>query len=184
MEEITLSDDNPLSWNLWIREHWGFLAAILCLSLLSLFFLVRDLFQEEYSPEEKFPLPPISPLASEESAISKPKKKEIPKDPLNPAKILFKEGDLDAAIAYLLKAGRYHPRIPVREKAQQLAKKYHRIRGKKKELKQKYLQGYVLFRTYPKEACGKWGEIVKTEMAQDPYYEKAKKRYERECLIL
>ncbi len=182
MEEITLSDDNPLSWNLWIREHWGFLAAIGCLSFLSLFFLVRDLFQPENSGMEKFNL-------SEESVISKPEKKEIPakqipKDPLKPAKILFKQGDLDAAIAYLLKLGRKHPQIPIREKAAHLAKKYHRIRGQKKELKQKYLQGYVLFRTYPKEACGKWEEIVKTEMAQDPYYQKAKKRWEMECLIL
>lgn len=181
LEEITLSDDlkQPVSWNLWVREHWGFLAAIGCLSLISFFFLVRDFFHPGNSQMERMN-PEESPVISEPE-IRKPIRKKTPMDPLEPAKTLFKRGEIDNAIAHLLRLGRKHPRILIREKAAHLAKKYHRIRSQKRELKQKYLQGYVLFRSYPKEACGKWEEIVKTEMVEDSYYQKAKKRWEVEC---
>lgn len=182
-EEITLSDDlkQPVSWNLWIREHWGFLAAIGCLSLISFFFLVRDFFHPGNIQVERMNLEPEEKPGISEPEIRKPVRKKPPIDPLEPAKILFKRGEIDNAIAHLLRLGRKHPHIPVREKAADLAKKYHRIRSQKKELKQKYLEGYVQVRTYPKEACGKWEEIVKTEMIEDPYYQKAKKRWEIEC---
>lgn len=183
LEEITLSDDlkQPASWKLWIREHWGFLAAIGCLSLISFFFLVRDIFLSENIQVERINLEPEQKPVISEPEKRKPVRKKTPMDPFEPAKTLFKQGKMDEAIAYLLKLGRRHSQIDVREKAAHLAKKYHRIRSQKKELKQKYLQGYVLFRSYPKEACGKWEEILKTEMVEDPYYQKAKKRWEVEC---
>lgn len=183
IEEITLSDDmkQPLSWNLWIREHWGFLAAIGCLSLISFFFLVRDFLYSVNSRVERITLE-----STEKSVTTDPEKrkrsiKQIPKDPMESAKTLFRRGEMDEAIAHLLKLARQHPHVHIREKASHLAKQFHRIRSRRKELKQKYLQGYVLFRTYPKEACARWADIVKTEMAEDPYYQKAKKRWEVVC---
>lgn len=183
LEEITLSDDlkQPMSWKLWIREHWGFLVAIGCLSLISFFFLVRDIFLSENIQVERINLEPEQKPVISEPEKRKPIRKKTPMDPLEPAKTLFKRGEIDNAIAHLLRLGRKHPRILIREKAAHLAKKYHQIHSQKRGLKQKYLQGYVLFRSYPKEACGKWEEIVKTEMVEDPYYQKAKKRWEVEC---
>ncbi len=170
-----------MSWNLWIREHWGFLAAIGCLSLISFFFLIRDFFHPGNIQVERMNLEPEQKPVISEPEIRKLIRKKTPRDPLESAKTLFKQGKIDEAIAHLLKVGKRHSQIDIREKAAHLAKKYHRIRSQKRELKQKYLEGYVLVRSYPKEGCRKWEEIVKTEMVEDPYYQKAKKRWEVEC---
>lgn len=180
IEEITLSDDlkQPLPWKIWVKEHWGFLVVIGGLSVISLFFLTRDLFYPSPTHIEKFELEPPPPPPTP----SPPQKRTSPRDPFSFTKILFQKGEIDLAISSLLKLARRHPNPKVREKAAKLAKKYHRLRTQKRELKQKYLKGYVLFNTYPKEACQTWSEILKYERPEEPYYRKAKKRFEENCV--
>lgn len=179
-EETTLSEDlmNP-SWREWVKDNKLFLITIGSLSFLSICLMIQN-----YSATSASHASPISiqePQVFGPSTVSKSKPR-IQKDPLSKAKELFQESKMKEALTYLLQLSHEHPDMGVRKKASALAKEYRLIQLKREETKRTYLQGYVLFQTYPEKACEEWSNALRSKDEEDPYYEKAKKRFQENCI--
>jgi len=180
IEETTFSEEHltPTSWKQWIQENKIFLLTIGFLAMLSLFLLFQTLFentQDLPSPSISSPrlLPPPKRIV--------PVKSHPPTSSLIIAKRLYQESKIEEAIRLLLHTAHTHPQEPIREEASHLAKEYHLIQAQKTQIQKFYLQGYVLFHTYPKEACQEWAKALMIPLREDAYYQKAQKRWGADC---
>ncbi len=178
--EITFSEElSPKSWRQWAKENGMFLSIIGLLSSISLYLLIQNqmgTFTEDKSQ-------PILTLPSLPSHSTPFKMKSIPKDPFFKASQLLKEEKFEEAIQDFLKLSKIHPNFDIRKKASQLAKKAYVTQKKKMKIKEMYLEGYVLFTTYPQKACERWQKIISSSLTDDPYYQKAKKKWDLSCHV-
>ena len=182
-EETTFSEQLIQSkpWKPWAKENWHFLAAILCLTALSLFLLVKNQLQ---APPMVVPADVMEPSAEPPAKPSAPPAPQIKRnrDPLSAAKTLYQQGYPDKATALLLNLAKNHPSLPIRKKSAQLAKAYHFKQQENYRVKKIYLEGYILFHTHPEQACDRWKHILYSSEQEDTYYQKARWRWERDCL--
>ncbi len=182
IEETTFSEEHltPPSWKEWIQENKIFLFAIGALATLSLLLLFQTLFENSKDlPSPPLPLPQARP-ASPPRHIPSPKVRP-PLSPLEMAKHLYQESKIEEAIRLLLHTAQTHPQEHRREEASHLAKEYHVLQAQKIQIQKLYLQGYVLFHTYPKEACREWAKALMIPIKEDTYYQKAQKRWNADC---
>jgi len=180
-EEVTFSEElmKEPSWKEWMRENRMFLAVIGILSLLSLILLLEN--QWNGPSTEKVIAPLQEPLPQRPTPKPKLLKKNHTQNPIDEAKELFLSSQTQKAIALLLKIAKENSDSTLQEEASTLAKRYYHIQEEQEKIKKYYLQGYVLFLNYPKEACDEWAKVLTSSLTEDPYYEKAQKRWKENC---
>lgn len=190
-EEITLSEEMALpSWKVWIKENKIFIIVIGFLMLISFSLIIQNFIAQNFIASKKSTEPIQKPVLSLplKERLAKPKslkKLSIFKKyshPLQKAQALFDASQINEAIQHLLEISQTHKEIDVRKKASSLLKEYRLIQEKREEIKKVYLQGYVLFQSYPQKACSRWTWVIKSNEFNDPYYQKAQKRFEENCL--
>lgn len=168
------------TWREWTRENKVFLFVIGILSLTSMALLF---YNQWHDPQEAhlFEKQPLSLVEPPPHIISKKPKRNTKKNVISEATFLFEQGKVDEAISLLLRQVQDHSNESVREEAARLSKKWHMIQKEKQKLRQQYLEGYVLFQTYPQKACETWESILGSTEISDIYYQKAKRRWEGQC---
>lgn len=178
-EETTFSEEHlpSPSWKDWIKENKIFLSTIGLLTTLSLALL----FQSSFQKSSEIPKPKIQPISHPQKQPKIIPKIFPPRSPLEIAKRLYQESKLEEALRLLLHTAHSHPEESMREEASRLAKQIHEIQAQKVQIQRFYLQGYVLFHTYPKEACEEWAKALTIPLKEDTYYQKAQKRWSGDC---
>lgn len=179
IEETTFSEEHlkTPSWKEWAQENKIFLLTIGALTTLSLVFLFQNTFQKY----KDIPKPQINPVTRPKKLPKIIPKISPPRGPLEIARHLYQESKIEEAIRLLLHTARAHPQENIREEASRLAKQYHEVQAQKIQLQKLYLQGYVLYHTYPQEACQEWAKALMIPLKEDAYYQKAQKRWSEEC---
>lgn len=191
-EEVTFSEElmKESTWKEWIKNNRLFLGVIGILSLLSLVLLIENQWENQWSrphtekiisrsPELLPPRPTPKPKSLQKYHIQNPK--NTPKNPIEEAKELFLSSQIQKAIGLLLKIAKEDSHPALQEEASALAKQYYHIQEEQRKIKKQYLEGYVLFLNYPKEACKQWAQVLTSTLTQDSYYEKAQKRWKENC---
>ncbi|MBI3019365.1 MAG: hypothetical protein HYY61_05695 [Deltaproteobacteria bacterium] len=179
IEETTFSEEHLTSpsWKEWAQENKIFLATIGGLMTLSLVLL----FQNTPPKYKDIPKPQLQPVVQLKKPPKVIHKILPPRGPLEIAQHLYQESKTEEAIRLLLHTAQTHPEEPMREEASRLAKEYHAIQAQKTQIQKFYLQGYVLFHTYPKEACQQWAKALMIPLKEDAYTQKAQKRWSSDC---
>ena len=180
IEETTFSEEHlkAPSWKEWIQENKIFLLTVGSLATLSLLLFFQALFQNSPDLPSPPPLPSSLPLSAPKRLPFKP---PPPTSSLEMAKRLYQESKMEEAIRLLLHTAHTHPEESIREEASRLAKEYHALQTQKTQIQKLYLQGYVLFHTYPKEACQQWAKALMIPLKEDTYTQKAQKRWSSDC---
>lgn len=181
--DITLSENltGKKSWQEWIRENILFLIVLGGLSLVSIVLMVYN--QWEVRVQQRHIQTLLLQQKPEMSRNEKPKVKKT-KDPLAFSEQLYSTGKIDESISELLKISKEAPNEALRQRASLLVKKFHRIKKRQEKRRKLYLEGYVLFHTYPKEACKRWRDIVQTQHEDDipdEYFQKGLTRWQQDC---
>ena len=181
MEEITLSENlcSPKPWKSWIKEQWKFVISIFILSLISLGLLWHEAAPRKVSvllPEPKKETMKIVKLTPNASVTHKKMD-----NPFSWAKHLYRTGDSRKAIVHLLTFSQKTNNDALKEKAEKMAKRFHRLSIQKQKYREQYLEAYILFQSYPEMACQKWKKILTSPSVEDPYVEKARRRHETLC---
>ncbi|MBI2645902.1 MAG: hypothetical protein HYW85_02565 [Deltaproteobacteria bacterium] len=179
IEETTFSEEHLTSpsWKEWGKENKIFLVTIGGLMALSLVLL----FQSTSPKSKDIPKPQLQPIVHPQKPLKVIPKIIPPRGPLEIAQHLYQESKIEEALRLLLHTAQTHQEETIREEASELAKRYHGIQTQKTQLQKLYLQGYVLWNTYPKEACQEWAKALMISLKEDPYYQKAQKRWNGDC---
>jgi len=177
-EEITLSEDlnTQHSWRSWLKSNWVFLIIIGGLSTISMAMVIQNRWPSQVTIQTEN----ITPLPKPTPKVHKPRKVKK-SNPFSQAERDYLKGDLSLAISHLLKITSTHPNANIREKAADLSKKYRRIQIEKEKIKRIYLDGYILFHSYPDRACQKWATVLQSSLHSDAYYQKGLTRWKNYC---
>ncbi len=183
-EETTYSEElmKQTNWKDWILEYKYYVSAIICLSLISLSLMIQNYvstWKQKAIPSnevtQSLPDPP------QKMAIHLHPKSSHSNDPLSQARLLADGSQLDKAIALLLRTSQNHKNLEVRLKASEMAKVYHSLRHKRTETEKGYLEAYVLYETYPEQACTIWKKLMNLSDHKDKSVQKAQQRYRERC---
>ena len=179
IEETTFSEEHftSPSWKEWAKENKIFLSTIAGLTILSLALL----FQDTSPTHQDIPKPQLQPIVQPQKPLKVIPKIFSPRGPIAIAEHLYQEAKIEEALHLLLHTAHTHQQEAIREEASLLAKRYHEIQTQKTQLQKLYLQGYVLWNTYPKEACREWAKALMISLNEDAYYQKAQKRWSSDC---
>ncbi|MBI4040713.1 MAG: hypothetical protein HY390_02480 [Deltaproteobacteria bacterium] len=182
-EEITLPkfQKHLPPWKDWLWRYRWFLSIIFILTCFSVILFMFEYLRTETLSHPLAEPPAILPVAT--PRVTQPKPPQPKKSPYDIAKRLYEQGQLEDAKKIFLSIAEGDSTRNTRRMASERAKDIQNEILEWNQMKKQYLEGYVLFHSYPEKACAIWEQILQNKYTRAPSFLKAKKHYQSFCTL-